>query len=242
MSRRSSPTFNVVSGVNGEGLSTSVLPASSAGAIFQKASVSGKFHGVMAATTPSGRRVSSTWAESSSWITCVGISRFAKYWLQMAEAKTSMAASLSGLPCSAVSTGARSADEANSTSAACSRMARRAASSAFHSRVALAAASNAASSCWLVHAGAWAKTSPVAGLRTPNVSSAGAASPAMVMTKSGMALLGWTRCGDILSPGPTTPLDGISRRAASGTGPPCRRPGAAGPRPPVPQQPVRPPR
>ena len=37
-----------------------VLPASNAGAIFQKASVSGKFHGVMAATTPSGRRASST--------------------------------------------------------------------------------------------------------------------------------------------------------------------------------------
>ena len=59
-SRSSSPTFSVVSGVYGEGFSTSVLPASSAGAIFQKASVSGKFHGVMAATTPSGRRASST--------------------------------------------------------------------------------------------------------------------------------------------------------------------------------------
>ena len=59
-SRRSSPTFSVVSGVKGEGLSTSVLPASSAGAIFQKARVSGKFHGVMAATTPSGRRTTST--------------------------------------------------------------------------------------------------------------------------------------------------------------------------------------
>ena len=41
-----------------------------------------------------------------------------------------------------------------------------------------------------MHSGAWAKTSPVAGLRTPNVSSVGAASPAMVMTKSDMALLG----------------------------------------------------
>ena len=59
-SRSSSPTFSVVSGVYGDGLSTSVLPARSAGAIFQKARVSGKFHGVMAATTPSGRRASST--------------------------------------------------------------------------------------------------------------------------------------------------------------------------------------
>ena len=59
-SRSSSPTLSVVSGVKGDGLSTSVLPASSAGAIFQNARVSGKFHGVMAATTPSGRRASST--------------------------------------------------------------------------------------------------------------------------------------------------------------------------------------
>src|SRR5438270_12496435 len=51
-SRRSSPTFSVDSGVNGDGLSTMVLPASRAGAIFQDASVTGKFHGVMAATTP----------------------------------------------------------------------------------------------------------------------------------------------------------------------------------------------
>ena len=38
----------------------------------------------------------------------VGISRLAKYWLQMAEANTSMPASPRGLPCSAVSTGASS--------------------------------------------------------------------------------------------------------------------------------------
>ena len=86
--------------------------------------------------------------------------------------------------------GASSAVEAMSTSAARSRTARRAASSAFQSRAALAAASKAASSCWRVHSGAWAKTSPVAGLRTPKVPSVGAASPAMVITKSVMALLG----------------------------------------------------
>src|SRR5580700_7579774 len=122
-------------------------------------------------------------------MTWVGMSRLAKYWHQMAEAKTSMPASLSGLPCSAVNTGARSAVEAIKTSAACRRVARRAASSAFQSRAALAAASKAASSCGRVHSGAWAKTSPVAGLRTPKVSSVGTASPPMVMTKSDMALL-----------------------------------------------------
>src|SRR5207244_7960373 len=71
-SRRSSPIFRVVRGVNGDGFSTRVLPAISAGAIFQLARVIGKFHGVMAATTPSGLRTTSTRAESSSWITSRG--------------------------------------------------------------------------------------------------------------------------------------------------------------------------
>src|SRR5580698_1014987 len=152
---------------------------------------------------------------------CAGMSRLAKYWHQMAEAKTSMPASLSGLPCSAVSTGARSAVAAIKTSAACSKRARRAASSAFQSRAALAAASKAAWSWWRVHSGAWAKTSPVAGLRTPNVSSVGAASPAMVMTKSDMALLDCS-CGSrpppldnaILPPAPPrlNAVPGLHRR------------------------------
>ena len=47
---------SAVSGVSSAGLSTTVLPAASAGAIFQAAIVSGKFHGVMSATTPSGSR------------------------------------------------------------------------------------------------------------------------------------------------------------------------------------------
>jgi hypothetical protein len=45
-----------VSGVSSAGLSTMVLPAASAGAIFQDAIVSGKFHGVIRPTTPSGSR------------------------------------------------------------------------------------------------------------------------------------------------------------------------------------------
>ena len=39
---------------NSEGFQTTVLPAASAGASFQAASSSGEFHGVIAATTPSG--------------------------------------------------------------------------------------------------------------------------------------------------------------------------------------------
>ena len=47
---------SAVSGVSSAGLSTTVLPAASAGASFHDAIVSGKFHGVMSATTPSGSR------------------------------------------------------------------------------------------------------------------------------------------------------------------------------------------
>ncbi len=45
-----------LSGVSSAGLSTTVLPAARAGASFQPAIVSGKFHGVINATTPSGSR------------------------------------------------------------------------------------------------------------------------------------------------------------------------------------------
>src|SRR6185503_11080502 len=38
------------------GLMTTVFPVASAGAIFQTASMSGKFHGVIAPTTPTGSR------------------------------------------------------------------------------------------------------------------------------------------------------------------------------------------
>jgi len=42
--------------VNSLGLITMVFPAASAGAIFHIASISGEFHGAMAATTPTGSR------------------------------------------------------------------------------------------------------------------------------------------------------------------------------------------
>ncbi len=52
---------SAVSGVSSAGFSTSVLPAASAGAIFQQAIVSGKFQGTISPTTPSGsRKVMST--------------------------------------------------------------------------------------------------------------------------------------------------------------------------------------
>ena len=51
-----SPSRSVVSGVVSAGLATTVLPHSSAGPTLLHSSVVGKFHGTIAATTPSGRR------------------------------------------------------------------------------------------------------------------------------------------------------------------------------------------
>jgi hypothetical protein len=45
-----------VSGVCSAGFSTTVFPQASAGAIFQAAMSSGKFHGTIAPTTPTGSR------------------------------------------------------------------------------------------------------------------------------------------------------------------------------------------
>jgi hypothetical protein len=45
------------SGVSSAGFSTTVLPHTSAGAIFQIGIATGKFHGVIAPTTPSGWRI-----------------------------------------------------------------------------------------------------------------------------------------------------------------------------------------
>ena len=47
-------------GTSSAGLKTTQLPNASAGAIFHAGIASGKFHGVIAATTPSGSRVTST--------------------------------------------------------------------------------------------------------------------------------------------------------------------------------------
>ncbi len=52
---------SAVSGVSSAGFSTTVLPAASAGASFQEAIASGKFHGVIRPTTPSGSRTVNAW-------------------------------------------------------------------------------------------------------------------------------------------------------------------------------------
>ena len=55
-SAKISASRSVVSGVVSAGLATTVLPHSSAGPSLLHSSVVGKFHGTIAATTPSGRR------------------------------------------------------------------------------------------------------------------------------------------------------------------------------------------
>jgi hypothetical protein len=60
-SRISSASRNAESGVSSAGLRTTVFPQASAGPSFQLEMLSGKFHGTMRPTTPSGsRKVMST--------------------------------------------------------------------------------------------------------------------------------------------------------------------------------------
>ena len=55
-SSASSPSSSAVSGVSEAGFSTTVQPHARAGAIFHIEFISGKFHGTIAATTPTGTR------------------------------------------------------------------------------------------------------------------------------------------------------------------------------------------
>ena len=55
--RQTSAKSSADSGVVDAGLSTTVLPAASAGAIFQASISSGKFQGMIWAATPSGRAI-----------------------------------------------------------------------------------------------------------------------------------------------------------------------------------------
>jgi hypothetical protein len=55
-SNSTSANATVDAGECSEGLTTQVLPAASSGASFQVSSSNGEFHGVIAATTPTGSR------------------------------------------------------------------------------------------------------------------------------------------------------------------------------------------
>ncbi len=71
-SAQSSPKRSVVRGVVGAGFMTTVFPARSAGATFIISRITGKFQGVIAATTPSGVCCRTIFCPSSSLITCNG--------------------------------------------------------------------------------------------------------------------------------------------------------------------------
>ena len=68
----------VIACIVGAGLMTMVLPASSAGGILKATIITGKFHGMIAATTPSGRRWVTTLRFSLSSMVSCGRSRVAK--------------------------------------------------------------------------------------------------------------------------------------------------------------------
>jgi ribulose 1,5-bisphosphate synthetase/thiazole synthase len=55
-SATSSATRRLLNGVSSAGLSTTVLPAARAGPIFHEVNISGKFHGTICPTTPTGSR------------------------------------------------------------------------------------------------------------------------------------------------------------------------------------------
>jgi hypothetical protein len=68
---------SVLSGVNGEGLMTTVLPVRMPGTMCQIAMISGKFQGVIEPTTPSGSRFMMTFFSSLSSSTLSGRLRLA---------------------------------------------------------------------------------------------------------------------------------------------------------------------
>mmetsp|Transcript_35061 Transcript_35061/g.56814 ORF Transcript_35061/g.56814 Transcript_35061/m.56814 type:complete len:205 (-) Transcript_35061:456-1070(-) len=97
------PRARVDNGVNGEGLITTVLPDSNAEAAFEAAINTGKFHGVIAATTPRGTRCTSVRVFSSSCNTSASNGpRALTVAMRSAEALISPSADAYGLPCSFV--------------------------------------------------------------------------------------------------------------------------------------------
>ena len=177
-----SPSFRVQSGVLGEGFSTMVFPATSAGAIFQTASNIGKFHGVIPPTTPRGVRRTSTlrpspWSSIWGTSSCEAISRH-----QIAAPPTSHSAPARALPCSQVSKRINSSafasiaspmDAINDCRSETGRRDQEA-KAAF-------APATACSSCSRLASGAAAITSSVAGLTTSICSVAPTSCPLIVI-------------------------------------------------------------
>ena len=104
-----SQSAQAASGASWAGLTTTVQPAARAGASFQTTRATGKFHGVMAATTPigSGRtQLPVVGVRPGSWVVHRRAASAAKWWTTSAARSTSARASASGLPSSACTSAA----------------------------------------------------------------------------------------------------------------------------------------
>ena len=94
-----------LSGVLLAGLITPVQPAASAGPSLRVSIAIGKFHGVIAATTPTGSRVARMREPGLTGGMISPLARLAcsaNHWMKLAAYSTSPSASFSGLPCSVV--------------------------------------------------------------------------------------------------------------------------------------------
>ena len=110
-SSASATSAAAVSGVSSAGFATTVQPAASAGASLRAIMASGKFQGVIAATTPTGSFTASSFLpRTGSGITspCVRVASSANHSTYEAPYSTSPRASARGLPCSVEMMRARS--------------------------------------------------------------------------------------------------------------------------------------
>jgi hypothetical protein len=102
------------------GLTTTAQPAASAGASFQTTSATGKFHGVIAATTPTGAGRTQLPVASVGPGSCwahIRSASAAKWWITSAARATSAWASASGLPTSRCTSSARAGCSASTRAA-----------------------------------------------------------------------------------------------------------------------------
>ncbi|MCY1235973.1 hypothetical protein D9M72_486070 [compost metagenome] len=161
---------SAVSGVSSAGLATTVQPAASAGAILRAIIASGKFHGVIAATTPTGSFSTSSLRPGTASATIspqMRVASSANHSTYDAPYCTSPRASFRGLPCSVEMMRARSSWCARIS--ACQRLsnwARSRAGRRLQAGKAAAAASTARRASPASLSGTLAKVSPVAGSAT----------------------------------------------------------------------------
>ena len=182
-STNSSISLAASSGVSDAGLKTTVLPVTSAGMIFQVGIASGKFQGVIAATTPIGRRTDmaalSGISAGTVWPYCRRPSPAMKYVMSM-PSWTSPRASGSTLPISCVISRERSSLRSRISSATLKRIsARFGAGTRRQLSKAAFADSTARSASAVVDSAKTPISSPVAGFTSSTRSALSAHAPSM---------------------------------------------------------------